>query len=257
VSGRFYTCDPAGREVFGEPFPASGVRVVFDPAKLAAFGAGGRLPPPHLVRGEQGLAVFETPMDAQRWPCRLWRVDDVVEVFRPVGADPYFVRCGSFVVREELPGWLVLGRRGYLVARLVARARVLGPAEAAALAGLADEAERRVHSAVFDRWVERYRRGDHGHGRLRPGGYSLSAALEAVDDAARRVGPQLFGWVDDAVDEPVLADRTWRRARRAALAAALALGAPDLLGEGEFEVLTYRWRTVVGLPSEEDGRVDA
>lgn len=65
---------------------------------------------------------------------------------------------------------------------------------------------------------------------------------DAVDLAAARTSSNLFDWVKDASEYPVLADPAWREARKSAAAAALAMGAPDLLRDNETDVLTARWR---------------
>jgi hypothetical protein len=241
--GYFYACDPAGAELFGDPPPAPGVRVVFDPAKLAAFGSGDQLPVVHRARGRQGLVVFGTPLDVQMWPCRLWRVDELEE---PVRSWPnsYYLRCRSFDVVEELPPWLVFGPRGTAVAAVVDRASRLSQADAEALAALPDEEETRAYSAVFARWQQRRETGNVSDGSLRPAGCGITAALRAVNQAARRADPDLFGWTDEAMDEPVLTDPTWKRARGAVQAAVLALGARDV-SEQESDTLSRRWRTVV------------
>jgi hypothetical protein len=50
----------------------------------------------------------------------------------------------------------------------------------------------------------------------------------AIEQAARRVGPALFGWDDlDEVEE--WRNPRWLQASRAAYGAALALGSPELL----------------------------
>ncbi|MER5599704.1 hypothetical protein [Streptomyces sp. NPDC002265] len=68
-----------------------------------------------------------------------------------------------------------------------------------------------------------------------------------ITEVARRVGPQLFG-PDDEEEVEVLTDPAWLRAFGAAYAAALALGAPELLTPQENAVLARRWTTVFGSP---------
>jgi hypothetical protein len=238
----YYVCDPAGSDVFGAPAPVQGVRVVFDPARLAAYGVGDQLPLVHRARGPQGLVVFSTPLDAQTWPCRLWRVGELRDPVRP-WSNSYYLRCHSFLVRAELPSWLVFGPRGEEVAGVIDRAGRLSQADVDVLAGLADEEEKRAYSAVFARWKRRRETGDVREGSLRPAGGAITAALRAVDRAARRADTDLFGWTDAARDEPVLADPAWLRARRAVHAAVLGLGASDASAE-ESQTLMWRWRTV-------------
>ena len=70
---------------------------------------------------------------------------------------------------------------------------------------------------------------------------------DAVNQAARRTSPTLFGW--DEVDEvEVLTDPAWMQAHHAAVAAALALGAPDILDVEVNEQLASRWLSVMQRP---------
>jgi hypothetical protein len=243
-AGYFYVADPALTEVFGEPLPVPGVRVVFDPHRLAAYGPWHRWPDLHKSRGPQGLVVFETPLDAQTWPCRLWRVDELGDAARPFPGS-YFLRCASFVVREELPAWLVFGRQGERAATVIARATRLSQTEAENLAALPDEDAKRAYDAVFRRWRERHDRDDRSQGSLRPAGFGIGAVLGALDEAARRSDRDLFGWADEASNEPVLADPVWLRARRAIQSAVLALGADDVRPE-ERDALMRQWNLVLG-----------
>ncbi|WP_329303795.1 hypothetical protein OG410_40845 [Streptomyces sp. NBC_00659] len=61
------------------------------------------------------------------------------------------------------------------------------------------------------------------------------------------MGPQLFGR-DEGDGVEVLSDPAWLRAFDAAYAAALALGAPELLTPEENAVLAHRWTIVLGPP---------
>jgi hypothetical protein len=242
----YYVCDPAGTQLFGAPPPEVGVRTVFDPARLAAYGSGSQLPLVHRARGPQGLVVFATPLDAQTWPCRLWRVGDLREPVRP-WRNSWYLRCASFVVGNEVPAWRVFGGHGRAVADVVDRARRLTPDEVsvlAAAAGEAEEAEQAALRAVMRRWRVRTESTPH-RGRLSsPVGYGLTATRTAVEEAAARTGSHLFDWVDEAVDTPVLADPAWRSARHAAAAAALLCGAPELASTDEAAALRRRWRMI-------------
>jgi hypothetical protein len=75
-----------------------------------------------------------------------------------------------------------------------------------------------------------------------PIGNGLAVIRDAVDLAAARTSSALFDWVEDASEYPVLADPRWRSVRQAAMTTALAVGAPNLLHDKEYESLTARWR---------------
>ncbi|MBY8882212.1 hypothetical protein [Actinacidiphila acidipaludis] len=78
----------------------------------------------------------------------------------------------------------------------------------------------------------------------------MSTLHSAVAEAARQVGPELFGPDEDEDGTEVLIDPAWQRAFKAAYSAALALGAPELLAPEGNEILARRWTTVFGTPDE-------
>jgi len=163
--------------------------------------------------------AYEDPREVSIWPCRLWRVAD-----------------GEVV--EELPAWRVFGVLGEAVLTVVERAGAITEEQVAALAALDDREEGRLYQAAWLRW------GRTGE-RVNPVGSGVSEARRAVEEAARRTDDGLFGW-DDYDEVEVLTDRVWRRAGHAAMAAALASGAPWLFEPEEREVVTHGWRTVMG-----------
>jgi hypothetical protein len=235
----YYVTDPAGADLFGHPPPAPGVRVTFDPDRLAAYGLRHQLPMMHRAPKRQGLAVVEIVVDAEAWPCRLWRVGDLEEP-QPLA---YYLRCRSFVVREELPSWMVLGPRGEQVAAVLARAGRLTQQDVLTVAAEPDDEEKAARSAVFNRWRVRRDAGDRSVGSVCAGGGARPAAWAAVEAAARSHDPGMFGWAEEALDEPILTDPAWQQARQAAVAATLALVMPDdLITPDEAAVLSRRWQ---------------
>lgn len=222
----YYLADTGPADEFpGVPYPRPGAQVAFDIDKLAADAGG--------------LVVYEDPMDVESWPCRLWRVGDLVAGVRPDPSNRW-LRCRALTVYEELPGWLVMGPRGREVAAVIEQARDLTGDEVNAIAAIEDRDEQALYRALWDRWLRTHESGS-------PVGCGLSVLSRTVEDAARRVGDSLFAWDEDDEVE-VLADPAWRQARHAALAAALAVGAPDVLDTRENEDLAKRWTAIFGSP---------
>jgi hypothetical protein len=192
------------------------------------------------LRGDEGLVVLEDPMEALTWPCRLWRVDDLEGVVRLQPSNRW-LRCKAVTVCEELPGWLVLGPRGDAVVGVVEQARSLTSAQVNAIAAMGGDDERGLYRAAWDRWRRTHQSGSP------VGRVGLVAVVRAVEEAARRTSPALFGW-DEEDEVEVLTDPAWMQASHAATAAALAFGAPDILKVGEHQRLATRWASVMGRP---------
>lgn len=231
----------AEEEFLGVPYPAVGVRVVFDIERL--FAARERLldaPVDRRATGEDGLVVHEDPMAVLTLPDRLWRVDDLKgEVRIALAPGSRWLRCQSLTVVEELPAWLVMGPQGDLVAQVIDRARSLTDEQARAIAAMDPADEQRLVRAVWDRWLLNNRSGS-------PVGCGLITLNDAVTQAARLTSPDLFGW-DDEDGVEVLTDLAWQQAGAAAGAAALAVGAPGFVDGEENRTLALRWASVVGL----------
>ena len=195
-----------------------------------------------VLTGDEGLLVHEIATDVIVWPSSLWRVD---ELEKPVRARPgnRWVRCRAFTVVEQVPAWLVAGPHGDAVEWVITRARDLTSDQVGALAALSeDDGEEQLKRSLRDRWVR-----DHLYGSRAPVGCGLGTLRRMVDEAARRVGPELFGW-DEEDEVEVLRDPGWLRAHSAAHGAALALGAPEFLSAAQNAVLARRWTSVFGSP---------
>ncbi len=226
---------------YGEPHLAPRARVHFAPEKL--FGARERRagrPVNRRLAGNEGLVVEEEATGLLVWPESLWRVDGLERPVRLLPGNKW-VRCLAFTVVEQVPTWLVAGPHGDYVEWVISRARTLTAEEVDALAALPDEDEEDLYRALWARWSENLRSSGS------PIGCSPLTLSNAVTEAARRAGPQLFGWDEDDEVE-VLSDPEWLGASKAAYSAALALGAPELVSPKESAVLTRRWTTVFGRP---------
>lgn len=237
----YYLAQSGGdEEFFGSPMPAEGVRVVFDPDRLLAARERKYPDLPSMSRSDaddEGLVVYQDPMAVVKLPDRLWRVEELAGG-RRLAASNRWVRCKSLTVREELPRWLVMGPHGFAVERVMDQARGLTEESVHAVAAMDPADEEYLVGEVWQRFLQMHPSGS-------PIGCGLIAVSGCIDEAARRVDPGLFGLdEDDGVE--VLMDPTWQQAGHAACAAALALGAPDLLGEAENQRLASRWTTVFG-----------
>ncbi|MFF8534972.1 hypothetical protein ACF07B_24060 [Streptomyces sp. NPDC015532] len=225
---------------YGEPEPVPGTRVSFVPDKLIAARERRTVrPADRQPVGDEGLMVNEIAADVALWPSSLWRVADL-ELMRPLMSYRWLL-CRAFTVVEQVPTWLVAGPHGDAAEWVIARTRTLTAAQADALAALPDEGEEPLTQALWARW----RQNRHHTGS--PVGCALTTLNRVVAEAAHDVGPHLFG-PDEEDGVEVLKDPAWLRASRAAYAAALALGAPDLLTPQENAALAGRWTTVFGSP---------
>ena len=152
-----------------------------------------------------------------------------------------WLRCDSFEVIEELPGWRTFGPHGDAVADLITQAEQISQAQVDAIAAIDAGQEWQVRLAFLDRWRSRQPDGPH---LLEPagwGGLHINAAIECV---AARTGQHLFGWDESPGDWPVLIDPTWLSAYRAAIAKMTAVSAPDLMSNREMQILSSRWDSV-------------
>jgi hypothetical protein len=212
-------------DFFGVPFPAVGVRVVFDIERL--FAARERLMKSSVERnvvGDEGIVVHEHPMAMLTLPDRLWSVDDVEGEIRDFPSNQWF-RCKSLTVREELPPWLAMGPHGDSVKQVIDQALDLTDEQASTIAATDAADEKRLVQIIWDRWLSSRKSGS-------PVGFGLAAIHDAVVEAARRTGPHLFRW-DEEDGVEVIGDPRWEQAGSAANAAALAFGEPDILSTEE------------------------
>ena len=225
---------------FGSPSPAPGTRVSFEPDKLFAARErrGSKLE--RKLSADDGLVVNEDARGVILWPASLWRVDHLE---RPVRLEPgnRWVRVLAFTAIEQVPTWLVAGPHGDAVEWVINLARALTAEQVDALAAMPEDPEEPLRAALWKCWAQTRRVSGS------PVGCSLSTLYDAIQEAARAVSPSLFSWSEEDGGE-VLTDPAWQKAGRAASAAALGLGAPELLFAEQATALTHRWSSVFDLP---------
>ena len=179
------------------------------------------------------LADVPTACVGMSWPCRLFEVEPVGDVFMD-SEHPHKIGCRSVQVLCEVPAWRALGPQGEQVVALIERRRTLSAAEADRLAAVWNAAWNVAWSAALA--AARYA--------------AWSAALAAAWDAA----------VDAAWD--AAGDAAGYAAQFAARDAAAALLCRDLIGQApawdqaSYDLLTGPWRDVIGPIHPDDGDGD-
>ena len=232
-------------DFFGVSRPTAGAQVTFDEAKLYDYGPRDIWPSPYRRDGARGLVVYFDPLDVITWPCRLWKVHHLVQPTKSMKV-PFYLHCQSFEVLEEIPSWRVLGAYGTAVARLIDEASDLTQAQVDIIASLDQSEETRTEQAVLQAWRAQLPSPTNHRPPFTPYGTAWDFLATAVESSAARTGSHLFEWIEGAYRWPLLADSAWEQARRAALAAALAVSVPDLLTDDDTNRLTRRWRTRSG-----------
>ncbi|UWP86993.1 hypothetical protein [Dactylosporangium fulvum] len=245
------------------PGPMAGARV----------GARVRTPswdPPWIVVDHELDGVI-----VARWPGRLFRVAVVppdsdeerlalARVERNRRTDVPYSRVFTVDVLAELPPGPLFGPHGDAVVEILEHARRLTEPAARELAAARHPDADRAYTRVWQRWLDtrpggtRYRSHDHSRvlsipGAGRPGspvGNGLTVLWTCVTDSARRCAGAAAFAVDEESDEEydeVLQD-PWSTAGAALLDAAMARGAPDLVGPADAAVLTAAWQVVRRRP---------
>lgn len=181
------------------------------------------------------LATVPTECVGMSWPCRLFEVEPVGDVFMDIGllhntAHPHKIGARSVRVLREIEAHRVFGPQGEQVAALIERCRTLSAAEFDRLDAAWDAARYAAWDAARD--AARYAaRGD--------------AAWDAAWAAARYAAwyaAQYAGW-------------------GAGWAAAEALLCRDLIGQAPcwdqdaYDLLTGPWRDVIGPIHPDDGDI--
>ena len=179
------------------------------------------------------LATVPTECVGMSWPCRLFEVEPVGDVFMD-NAHPHKIGARSVRVLREIEAHRVFGRQGEQVVALIERCRRLSAVEVERLANTREaDWGAALHAA-----------------RATARAAALDAALDATLDAA----------LDAAGD--AAGDAAQFAAQFAALDAASALLCRDLIGQvpgwgqDAYDLLTGPWRDVIGPIHPDDGDSD-
>lgn len=199
------------------------------------------------------LATVPTECVGMSWPCRLFEVEPVGEVFMD-NAHPNKIGCRSVRVLREIEAHRVFGPQGEQVAALIERCRTLSAAEVDRLAAAryADRDRDVTWGAAWDAvsvWGAR---------DVATWGAALTAAWDAAWYAVSVWGGArgaAWGAVWGAWD--AARDAAWG----AAWDAAAALLCRDLIGQAPgwdqdmYDLLTGPWRDVIGPIHPDDGDI--
>ena len=177
------------------------------------------------------LADVPTACVGMSWPCRLFEVEPVGDVFMD-SEHPHKIGCRSVQVLCEVPAWRALGPQGEQVVALIERCRTLSGAEADRLSA----AWGAVCGADRDAALDTAR------------GAARYAAWVAAGDAA-----WVAAWGAALGRRPRDATRNaWDGVLYAVRDAAVALLCRDLIGQAPgwdqdaYDLLTGPWRDVIG-----------
>jgi len=200
------------------------------------------------------LATVPTECVGMSWPCRLFEVEPVGDVFMD-SEHPHKIGCRSVRVLREVPAWRALGPQGEQVVALIERCRRLSAAEM-----------NRLYVARATAWYAAWD-GDTA--------WDAARRDAARRDAARRDAARIAAWraavaLDAARDAAWVAavaldvaratawDAALDAARGAAGDAAGALLLRDLIGQAPgwdqdaYDLLTGPWRQVIGPVHPDD-----
>lgn len=186
-----------------------------------------------------------------RWPGRLWRVeitDPAPEADQTIG--PYTRALGIRTV-QELPAWILFGPHGAAVAAVLDRAQVLTEAEARALADTRHPDAGRAYGAAWRAWLMSKGMPAPDDPEMLDGTLladsdrsPIGSGLALLSTELWRRAHRLVGAAADlGGEEPALAE-PWNTAAAALRDAALALGAPALVGAAGAAVLTHAWDAI-------------
>ena len=199
-------------------------------------------------RGWYHLATVPTECVGMSWPCRLFEVEPVGDVFMD-NAHPHKIGCRSVRVLREIEAHRVFGPQGEQVLALIERCRTLSAADLDRLAAA---------------WNATFAAGDAARAATLAAarGAAWSAAWDAAWDAAQYAARAAARCADrDAAWDAALAanlDATWD-ATWAARCAAMALLCRDLIAQAPgwdqdaYDLLTGPWRDVIGPIHPDDG----
>lgn len=197
-----------------------------------------------------------------KWPGKLWSVEitDAVnsEDQKATGGPPLpgvgYTRAVAVLVDEELPIWTLFGPDGAAVCRIIEVARRLTTEQALTLSAHRHPDAGRAYDRAFRRWLT-----DQGlpinawdddfdgtldarRGKSKSGSPIMSGLRVLHSQVCKRAKSILgdAAFITDE-DENAWLVQPWQGAGRALCDAALALGAPNLIGPADRQVLTSAW----------------
>lgn len=203
-----------------------------------------------------------TSVIAVKWPGKLWAVDiidpataaDQAEVGGPPMAYAGYTRAVGVLVTEELPLSMLFGPHGEAVCQVIEVARALTRDRATILSESRHPDAGRTYDRAFRAWLTDqglpiYAWEEDFDGTLdarREGsriGSPILGGLGIVHDQVAKRAASFDG--DDAFttddNEDSWLVRPWSGAGSALCDAALALGAPELVGPADHKILTTAW----------------
>ncbi|MDA3650203.1 hypothetical protein LZ318_40020 [Saccharopolyspora indica] len=238
-----------------------------DYLKEAAAGSRVTLPsfePPWLVVDHSLDRVV-----VARWPGRLFRAEIVppatdaeraamARAAERLSSDAGYTRAVSIDLVEEISPTVLFGPHGDAVRAVLEAGCALDEESARRLASARQPAADHAYSAAWERWLGEQPNGAVYQGQSHasivaisgagpsesPIGHGFSVLSRAVYESARLRGGESAHARDEDGDW-VLLD-PWRTASAALLDAAMALGAPHLVGERTGTLLTKAWNAVHG-----------
>jgi hypothetical protein len=221
------------------------------PMRDARVGSTVTLPdrgPPWIVVFHDAASVM-----AARWPGRLLRVrvlEAAAERDQPLSYARY-TRCNSVVVESEEEAAVLFGLQGAKVVSVLDTALRLDRSEAEALSRGRHADAPAAYDRVWRAWLTQEAISDEytvpldgalSIGRLgSPIGQGLSLIYETTFKRAKVVDGDA---AIESDDEDVWLVEPWDGAARVLGDAALALGAPELLDDGDRACLLSGWRAV-------------
>ena len=192
------------------------------------------------------------------WPGALWEAE-VIDALAPQGHTGDYTRAVAVKLICRLPAHALFGPNGEAVAWVADRSTELSYQDAETLAYSRTPDAARLYGKAWRSWdglsldkqgFEDWEGviGVGGDGPVSPVGRGLSTVFTTVVNRAMEVDGDVAMQVEDSPepDPDIHLVEPWATASLALLEAAMALGAPDLLDEGERRILTGPWRALTG-----------
>lgn len=192
---------------------------------------------------------------AAGWPGKLWEVEVLEAAPEQPREGAGYTRAVAVRVRRELPVSVLFGAHGEDVVRVIAKAASVEEDEARKLASRSGEAAREAYSRAWNAWLAKVAPASYHRGAEHPDTLAVSAGgtrspigagflvLSAVFTARAVAGDAAFETGEEG--ESCLTD-PWGSAMDGLLGAAMALGAPELVGGPDRRVLLDAWEHSFG-----------